>query len=101
MGADLGRDKESKRSCNLFCEAVCGRSGVAGALFRRRGRPRAGAGACACKSSYVLLRGESFLPTLTNTGPYFLVFLRSPVVCSPNVFGFSPNVTGARLRFTR
>ena len=74
-GADLGLDKESKRSCNLFCEAVCGRSGVAGALFRRRGRPLAGAGACACKSSYVLLLGESFRPTLTSTGPYFLVFL--------------------------
>ena len=51
MGADFGLDNESKRSCSLFCEAVCGRSGVAGALFRRRGRPRAGAGACACKSS--------------------------------------------------
>ena len=51
MGADLGLDRESKRSCNLFCEAVCGRSGVAGALFLLRGRPRAGAGACACKSS--------------------------------------------------
>ena len=47
-GADLGLESESNRSCSLFCEAVCGRSGVAGALFRRLGRPLAGAGACAC-----------------------------------------------------